>query len=83
MPSTGSVPVGSGGARRPSDRVLDVLFSLILLLMAFGAFLWGYILLLRKDIAVELRAGEDVAPGSFPRNDPPGGGETAQQGEGA
>jgi hypothetical protein len=55
--STGSVPAGSGGARRPSDRALDVLFSLFLLLMAFGALLWGYILLLRKDVAAEVHAG--------------------------
>jgi hypothetical protein len=54
--STGSVPAGSGGARRPSDRVLDVGFSLFLLLMGFGVLLWGYILLLRKDIAAEVRA---------------------------
>jgi hypothetical protein len=54
--STGSVPTGSGGARRPSDRVLDVGFSLFLLLMGFGVLLWGYILLFRRDVAAEARA---------------------------
>ena len=54
--STGSVPAGSGGARRPSDTVLDVLFSLFLLLMALGALLWGYILLIRRDVAAERHA---------------------------
>ena len=54
--STGSVPTGSGGARRPSDQVLDVFFSLFLLLMGFGVLLWGYILLLGKDVAAETRA---------------------------
>lgn len=51
--STGSVPAGSGGARKPSEHVLDVLFSLFVLLMAFGAVLWGYLLLIRKSLAEE------------------------------
>ena len=55
--STGSVPVGSGGARQPSDRVLDVSFSLFLLLMGFGVLLWGYLLLFRRDLTAEARAG--------------------------
>jgi hypothetical protein len=54
--STGSVP-GSGGTRRPSDRFLDVLISLFLLMMAFGVLLWGYILLIiRKDVVTEAAA---------------------------
>jgi len=47
--STGSVPTGTGGARRPSDRFFDVLLSLVLLWLAFGVFVWGYLLLIRKD----------------------------------
>ncbi len=54
--STGSVPTGSGGARRPSDRVLDVVFSLFLLLMGLGVLLWGYLLLPRRDVAADVRA---------------------------
>ena len=37
--STGSVPIGTGGARSPSDRFLDVAISLFLLWMAFGTVL--------------------------------------------
>jgi hypothetical protein len=37
--STGSVPVGTGGTRSPSDRFLDVAISLFLLWMAFGTVL--------------------------------------------
>lgn len=51
--STGAVPAGSGGTRRPSDSFLDVVMSLFLLLMAFGALMWVYILLIRKDIVAE------------------------------
>ena len=48
--STGSVPVGSGGTRRPSDGFLDVLISLSMLMMAFGALLWVYLIWIRKDV---------------------------------
>lgn len=54
--STGSVPVGSGGTRRPSDRFLDVLISLFLLVMAFGVLLWGYVLLIRKNVVAQAAA---------------------------
>jgi len=37
--STGSVPIGTGGARSPSARFLDVAISLFLLWMAFGTVL--------------------------------------------
>ena len=53
--SSGSVPVGSGGARRPSDRVFDVLYSLFLLMMAFGVLLWGYVFLIRMEIVAARR----------------------------
>jgi hypothetical protein len=37
--STGSVPLGTGGTRPPSERFLDVAISLFLLWMAFGTVL--------------------------------------------
>lgn len=37
--STGSTPGGSGGARRPSDWLLDVIISLLLVVMALGSVL--------------------------------------------
>ena len=55
--STGSVPAGSGGTRRPSDGFLDVLISLFLLMMVFGVLVWGYLLLLRKEIVAQAVAG--------------------------
>ena len=54
--STGSVPTGSGGARRPADGFLDVLVSLFLLLMLFGVALWAYVLLTRKEVVEEAAA---------------------------
>lgn len=45
--STGSVPAGASAARRPSDRAFDVFLSLLLVLMAFGVLLWGYVFLMR------------------------------------
>jgi len=54
--ATGSVPAGSEGARRPSDRFLDVLISLFMLLMAFGVLLLGYVLLMRRSVAAEAAA---------------------------
>ena len=62
--STGSVPVGAGGVRRPSDRLLDILISLFAIWMAFGVLLWGYLLLLRKDVLARLRLpAAAAAPG--------------------
>ena len=53
--STGSVPTGAGGARRPADRIVDVLITLYLLLMVVGIGLWIYIFTVRKDaVANEL-----------------------------
>jgi len=54
--STGSVPASAGGARRPSDRFLDVLISMFVLAMAFGVLLLGYVFLLRKDVVAEVAA---------------------------
>ncbi len=54
--STGSVPAGTGGARTPSDRLLDVLISLLLVWLAFGAVLIVYLLLLRRGAPEETAA---------------------------
>jgi len=57
--STGSVPAGAGGARRPADRIVDVLITLYLLLMVVGFGLWIYIFFVRKDavsMALAVRA---------------------------
>jgi len=51
--STGSVPAGSGGTRRPADALLDVAISLYLLLMIVGVALWIYLLAIRKDVVAE------------------------------
>lgn len=51
--STGSVPAGEGGTRRPADRFVDVLISLYLLLMIVGIGMWVYLLALRKDAVAD------------------------------
>ena len=53
--STGSVPSGSGGSRRPAERLLDVLTSLLLLVMVAGAALWLWALWISKDLPIEER----------------------------
>ena len=53
--STGSVPTGGSGSRRPAERLLDVLTSLLLLLMIAGAALWVYALWIAKDLPIEER----------------------------
>ena len=59
--STGSVPVGSGGTRSPSDRFLDVAISLFLLWMAFGTLLLILLIVNRRgtlaQAVVERRKG--------------------------
>jgi hypothetical protein len=54
--STGSVPTGAGGARRPADRIVDVLITLYLLLMVVGVGLWVYIFTVRKDAVADALA---------------------------
>jgi Domain of unknown function (DUF4129) len=54
--STGSVPAGAGGARRPADRIVDVLITLYLLLMLVGLGMWVYIFLVRKDAVADALA---------------------------
>ena len=51
--STGSVPAGSGGTRRPADRLLDVAISLYLVLMVVGVGIWVYLLAIRKNVVLE------------------------------
>lgn len=51
--STGSVPAGAGGTRRPADRFADVLISLYLLLMIVGLGMWVYLLAIRRDVVAE------------------------------
>jgi hypothetical protein len=51
--STGSVPDGSSGTRRPSDQLLDVLISLLLVWMAIGSVLLVFLLVLRKGALTE------------------------------
>ena len=53
--STGSVPTGSGGSRRPAERLLDVFVSLLVLVMIAGAALWLYALWISKDLPIEER----------------------------
>ena len=59
--STGSVPVGSGGTRAPSDRFLDVAISLFLLWMVFGTILLVVLIVNRRGVlaqaVVERRQG--------------------------
>jgi hypothetical protein len=51
--STGSVPAGADGTRRPADRFVDVLISLYLLLMVVGLAMWVYLLTIRRDALAE------------------------------
>ncbi len=51
--STGSVPVGSGGARSPSDRFLDVAISLFLLWMVFGTILLVALIVNRRGVLAQ------------------------------
>jgi hypothetical protein len=53
--STGAVPSGTGGSRRPADAFIDAIVSLYLLAMLIGIGLWAYILLVRKDAIVMAR----------------------------
>jgi hypothetical protein len=53
----GATPVGTGGARAPSEWLLDVVVSLLLVQMAFGAVLLVVLLLLRPQELVDPRSG--------------------------
>ena len=49
----GSTEVGGGAARRPTDALIDIVFTLYLVVMAAGAVLFVYLLLLRRRAAVQ------------------------------
>jgi uncharacterized membrane protein YidH (DUF202 family) len=51
--SGGDTPTGTDGTRRPSHLLIDTLVSLYIVLMAFGAVLFVYLMFLRKDSAYE------------------------------
>lgn len=59
--STGSVPAGSSSSRRPSDALLDTLFTLWIVAVIAGGVLLLYGLTQRKAIA------KQVASGRYPR----------------
>jgi len=63
--STGSVPAGAGGARRPAERLIDVMISLYLLLMVVGVGLWVYVFVAGKNVlgeAIAARHGRSAWP---------------------
>jgi len=51
--STGSVPVGTGRTRSPSDRILDIAISLFVAWMVVGTVLIVILMILRKDLLAE------------------------------
>ena len=62
--SAGPTPSGSGGARRPSEWLLDVFVSLFLVVMAFGTVLLVLLVLLRPALLI----GDDASEVHRPRN---------------
>ena len=48
--SRGSIPAGEGGARAPTQALVDILFTLYLLMIASSALLLLYLLVLRRKI---------------------------------
>lgn len=53
----GSTPAGEGGTRRPSELLVDILFSLYILMMIAGALLFLYVLYVGRASIAEGRAG--------------------------
>jgi hypothetical protein len=51
--SRGSTPVGEAGGRRPSDTLLDILFTLYLVLLVAGAVFFVYLLALQRKLRRE------------------------------
>jgi hypothetical protein len=47
----GSIPTGEGGTRKPSEALIDILFTLYLLMIAAAAVLAVYLLVLRRQLA--------------------------------
>jgi NADH:ubiquinone oxidoreductase subunit 6 (subunit J) len=52
--STGATPLGSGGARRPADQVMDVLASLLLVALVAGVVVWVALFVIGRDVAAEI-----------------------------
>jgi heme/copper-type cytochrome/quinol oxidase subunit 2 len=51
--SAGNTPIGSGGARRPADQVVDIAASLFLVVMALGVVMMIVLYSLRRDVLAE------------------------------
>jgi Domain of unknown function (DUF4129) len=49
----GSIPAGEGGTRRPTQALIDVLFTLYVLALAGGAVLLVYLLVMRRKLEAE------------------------------
>ena len=49
----GSIPSGDGGARRPTQALIDILFTLYLLMIASSAVLFVYVLILRRRVEAQ------------------------------
>jgi hypothetical protein len=49
----GSIPAGEGGARRPTQALIDVLFTLYVLALVGGAILLVYLLVMRRKLEAE------------------------------
>ena len=60
----GSTPAGEGGTRRPSELLVDVLFSLYILMMIAGALLFLYVLYVGRASIAEDAAAATGATGS-------------------
>jgi Domain of unknown function (DUF4129) len=55
LASTGQAPVGSGGARRPSEQLIDTLVSLVLVLLVVGTVAILYLWYTNRHMLVEER----------------------------
>jgi hypothetical protein len=53
----GSTPAGRGGTRRPTETLVDILFSLYILMMIGGAILFLYVLYVGRSSLAEARGG--------------------------
>ena len=51
--SRGSIPAGEGGARGPTQALMDILFTLYLLVIVGSAVLLLYLLVLRRQIEAQ------------------------------
>ena len=49
----GSIPTGEGGTRRPTQALIDILFTLYLLVLASSVALAVYLVVLRRQIVAQ------------------------------